>query len=101
MVTGVQTCALPISDSSLLPPRPVRARFVRVMSTGSLVGLREVSVWDGQPVAAGVVTGAPTGTVSSPSHRSRTGWLVGAALAAGVALGALGAVAALRRRSAR
>ena len=94
--------SLGAADSSLVPPRPVRARFVRVATTGSLGALREISVWDGPPAAAGTVAGAATGTASAPEGRpSRRGWAVGAALAAGVMLGGVAAVAALRRRPRR
>src|SRR5258708_20948078 len=35
LVTGVQTCALPISDSSLAPPRSPRRRPARLESAAS------------------------------------------------------------------
>jgi hypothetical protein len=98
----------PAADASVVPPRPTTARFVRVRTTGSLAELREVSVWEVQPGAAGVVFGASPGTggAAAPASRprARTAWLVAAALAlalAGGAVGAVGATTVVRRRSSR
>ena len=52
--------------TAVVPSRTGPARYIRM--TGALGGLREVSVWEGAPPAAGPATSVPAPTPATPSN---------------------------------